>query len=65
MHICDLLLHMLHAALSVRFCVGQKGHCVKTAEPIKMPFGGQTFVGTKNLNLMLGGGPDLHGNVHF
>jgi len=48
---CGLFLHMSHSATwhSLCFCVlGAVVSCAKTAEPIKMPFGGQTYVGPRD-----------------
>jgi len=42
----------------VSMCVfSTRVNCAKTAEPINMPFGGQSHEGTRNL--VLDGGPDI------
>jgi len=51
-HRCGLLLQMSHVAWSVcMFMLVTQVSCVKTAEPIEMPFGRLTQVGLRNILL--------------
>ena len=63
-HRCGLLLQMTHVAWSMcPFVLGTRVSCAKTAETIKMPFEGQTHLGSRNPTFWWG--LDPHGKGHF